>query len=110
MTAVLCGASIGGSSLYAWRGTTGEPRLFLTGPLITMTSASLQRLLPENRRSEGSSLAFTVQTTGFGLGSLGVGVLPLRLTPLFGTFSAAIIVVMLGTRPRRTVGTASVTS
>ncbi|MFE0020445.1 MFS transporter [Amycolatopsis sp. NPDC059021] len=139
VVAVLCGASIAGSSLYAWRGTTGEPRLFLggfvaggvlvaanlgwagllagvtlvgvcTGPLVTVASVNLQRLLPERRRSEGFSLAFTVQATGFGLGSLGVGVLPLWLAPLFGTFSAATIVVMLGTRARRAIGTASVTS
>lgn len=121
---VLSGASIAGSALCAWRGKTGDPRLFLaglgtgglvlaadlgwpglvgslaliggcTGPLVAATSVNFQRLLPKNRRSAGFSLSFTVQACGFGLGSLAVGVLPLSLAPLFGVGSAAIAAGML---------------
>ncbi|WP_116200580.1 MFS transporter [Amycolatopsis circi] len=121
---VLSGASIAGSALCAWRGKTGDPRLFLaglaagglalaadlgwpglvgsltviggcTGPLVAATSVNLQRLLPKNRRSAGFSLSFTVQACGFGLGSLAVGVLPLPLAPLFGVGSAAVAAGML---------------
>ncbi|MGW4061113.1 MFS transporter [Amycolatopsis sp. NPDC004747] len=137
--AVLSGASIAGSALYAWRGRTGDPRLFLagfvaggltlaadlgwpgllasvavigacTGPLVAATSVNLQRLLPKNRRSAGFSLSFTVQAAGFGLGSLAVGVLPLWVTPLFGVFAAAIAGGMLVWKPARAIGTVSVTS
>ncbi|WP_086851053.1 MFS transporter [Amycolatopsis kentuckyensis] len=137
--AVLSGASIAGSALYAWRGKTGDPRLFLagfvaggltlaadfgwpgliasvaviggcTGPLVAATSVNLQRLLPKNRRSAGFSLSFTVQAAGFGLGSLAVGVLPLWVTPLFGVFAAAIAGGMLVRKPARAIGTVSVTS
>ncbi|MEU7789298.1 MFS transporter [Amycolatopsis sp. NPDC049159] len=137
--AVLSGASILGSALYAWRGKTGDPRLFLggfvagglalaadlgwpgliasialiggcTGPLVAATSVNLQRLLPKNRRSAGFSLSFTVQACGFGLGSLAVGVLPLWLAPLFGVFAAAIAGGMLVVKPARAIGTVSVTS
>lgn len=117
VVAVLCGASIVGSALYAWRGKVGRPRLFLagfvvggtvvaanlgwaglvagvvlvgvaTGPLVAVASVNMQRLLPENRRSEGFSLSFTVQSCGFGLGSLAVGVLPLWLAPVPGVAAA----------------------
>ncbi|SEB37869.1 Major Facilitator Superfamily protein [Amycolatopsis tolypomycina] len=137
--AVLSGASIAGSALYAWRGKTGDPRLFLggfvvgalalaadlgwpgliasvaliggcTGPLVAATSVNLQRLLPKNRRSAGFSLSFTVQACGFGLGSLAVGVLPLWLAPVFGAFAAAIAGGMLVVKPARTIGAVSVTS
>jgi hypothetical protein len=137
--AVLSGASILGSALYAWRGKTGDARLFLggfvvgglvlaadlgwpglvasvaviggcTGPLVAATSVNLQRLLPKNRRSAGFSLSFTVQSAGFGLGSLAVGVLPLWLAPLFGVFAAAIAGAMLVRKPGRAIGTVSVTS
>ncbi|HET6711878.1 MFS transporter [Amycolatopsis sp.] len=137
--AVLSGASIVGSALYAWRGKTGDPRLFLggfvvgglvlaadlgwpgllasvaviggcTGPLVAATSVNLQRLLPKNRRSAGFSLSFTVQACGFGLGSLAVGVLPLWLAPVFGAFAAAIAGGMLVGKPARAIGTVSVTS
>jgi MFS family permease len=137
--AVLTGASIAGSALYAWRGKTGDPRLFLGGfvaggialaadlgwagllasvavigacggPLVAATSVNLQRLLPKNRRSAGFSLSFTVQSAGFGLGSLAVGVLPLWLAPLFGVFAAAIAGGMLVAKPARAIGTMSVTS
>jgi MFS family permease len=137
--AVLSGASIVGSALYAWRGKTGDPRLFLggfiagglalaadlgwpglvgsvavigacTGPLVATTSVNLQRLLPKNRRSAGFSLSFTVQAAGFGLGSLSVGVLPLWLAPLFGVFASAIAGGMLVLKPARAIGTMSVTS
>ncbi|WP_410608542.1 MFS transporter [Amycolatopsis sp. lyj-109] len=136
---VLSGASIAGSALYAWRGKTGDPRLFLggfvagglvlavdlgwpgllasvaviggcTGPLVAATSVNLQRLLPKNRRSAGFSLSFTVQAAGFGLGSLAVGVLPLWVTPLFGVFAAAIAGGMLVLKSGRAIGTVSVTS
>ncbi|UOZ08673.1 MFS transporter [Amycolatopsis sp. WQ 127309] len=137
--AVLSGASIVGSALYAWRGKTGDPRLFLggfivgglalagdfgwpgliasvaviggcTGPLVAATSVNLQRLLPKNRRSAGFSLSFTVQACGFGLGSLAVGVLPLWLAPVFGVFAAAIAGAMLVAKPAGAIGTTSVTS
>jgi hypothetical protein len=137
--AVLTGASIAGSALYAWRGKIGDPRLFLGGfvvgglvltadlgwpglvasvavigasggPLVAATSLNLQRLLPKNRRSAGFSLSFTVQSAGFGLGSLAVGVLPLWLAPLFGVFAAAIAGAMLVAKPARAIGTMSVTS
>jgi MFS family permease len=128
--AVLTGASIAGSGLYAWRGKTGDARLFLagfvvgglvlsadlgwpgllasvavigacTGPLVAATSVNLQRLLPKNRRSAGFSLSFTVQAGGFALGSLAVGVLPLWLAPLAGVFAAAIAGAMLVVKPRQ---------
>jgi MFS family permease len=137
--AVLCGASIAGSAVYAWRGKTGDARLFLagfvvgglalaadfgwpgliasvavigacTGPLVAATSVNLQRLLPKNRRSAGFSLSFTVQACGFGLGSLSVGVLPLWLAPLFGVFAAAVTGAMLVAKPARAIGTMSVRS
>ncbi|MCR6486941.1 MFS transporter [Amycolatopsis sp. OK19-0408] len=137
--AVLCGASLVGGALYAWRGKVGDPRLFLTGfvvggivlaadfgwpgllasvavigvcggPLVAATSVNLQRLLPKNRRSAGFSLSFTVQSCGFGLGSLAVGVLPLWLPPLFGAFAAAVAGAMLVRKPARAIGTVSVTS
>jgi hypothetical protein len=137
--AVLSGASIAGSALYAWRGKTGDARLFLagfvagglalagdfgwpgllislavigacTGPLFAATSVNLQRLLPKNRRSAGFSLSFTVQACGFGLGSLAVGVLPLWLAPLLGVFAAAVTGGMLVAKPARTIGTMSVRS
>ncbi|WP_245757261.1 MFS transporter [Amycolatopsis xylanica] len=138
--AILCGASIAGNATYAWRGTTGDARLFLagfmaggaivaadlgwaglivgivmvglcTGPLATVASVNLQALLPESRRSEGFSVAFTVQAAGFGLGSLAVGVLPLWMSPLFGVVAAAATCGMLAGRARRAVvGTVSVTS
>jgi MFS family permease len=137
--AVLCGASIAGSALYAWRGKTGDARLFLagfvvgglglaadfgwpglivsvavigacTGPLVAATSVNLQRLLPKNRRSAGFSWSFTVQACGFGIGSLAVGVLPLWLAPLFGVFAAAVTGGMLVAKPARAIGTMSVRS
>ncbi|RSN37752.1 MFS transporter [Amycolatopsis sp. WAC 01416] len=136
---VLCGASLGGSALYAALGKAGDPRLFLagfvlggivvsagfgwagllggvaliglcTGPLMAVSSVNLQKLLPERRRSEGFSLAFTVQASGFGLGSLAIGVLPVWLAPLFGVLAALVSCAMLVARPRRAIGTPSVTS
>ncbi len=136
---VLCAASVTGSALYAARGKVGDPRLFLagfvlggivvsagfgwagllggvaliglcTGPLMAVSSVNLQKLLPERRRSEGFSLAFTVQASGFGLGSLAIGVLPVWLCPLLGVLAALVSCAMLVARPRRTIGTPSVTS
>ncbi|MFC9255296.1 MFS transporter [Amycolatopsis thailandensis] len=127
---VLCAASITGSALYAARGKVGDPRLFLagfviggivvsaglgwagllggvalvglcTGPLMAVSSVNLQKLLPERRRSEGFSLAFTVQASGFGLGSLAIGVLPVALAPLLGV-GAAVVAVGLQIRKRVT--------
>ncbi|MFI5607400.1 MFS transporter [Amycolatopsis sp. NPDC051903] len=148
VVAVLCGASITGSAVYAWRGR-GGPRLFLTafiaggalvaadlgwpgllagvvlvgavtGPLVTIASVHIQRLLPENRRSEGFSVSFTVQSCGYGLGSLAVGVLPLWLAPLLGVVVSTATIVLLFPRggrrcdadaeSRATIGTASATS
>ncbi|WP_326567058.1 MFS transporter [Amycolatopsis rhabdoformis] len=120
VVAVLCGASVAGSALYAWRGRDRGARTFLacfvvggtlvaanlgwsglvvgvvlvgsaTGPLVTIASVNMQRLLPEARRSEGFSVSFTVQSAGFGAGALAVGVLPLWLAPLFGVVAAASI-------------------
>ncbi|MFF4595140.1 MFS transporter [Amycolatopsis sp. NPDC001319] len=120
VVALLCGASIAGSAIYAWRGRDLGPRLFLagfvvggtlvaanlgwaglvagvvliggaTGPLVTIASVNMQRVLPESRRSEGFSVSFTVQSCGFGLGSLAVGVLPLWLAPLLGVTAALSI-------------------
>jgi MFS family permease len=142
--AVLCGASIAGGALYAWRGSRlGPPRAqavallsgfiaggtvvgvnlgwpgliagivvigHCTGPLVTVASVQMQRLLPETRRSEGFSLTFAVQSTGFGLGSLSIGVLPLHLAPLLGAVSAGVACAMLAGRPKAAVGTLSATS
>lgn len=58
---------------------------------MTIASVNMQRLLPEDRRSEGFSVSFTVQSCGFGLGSLAVGVLPLWLAPLLGVAAALSI-------------------
>ncbi|MBB5853717.1 MFS transporter [Amycolatopsis umgeniensis] len=136
---VLCAASITGSALYAVRGKVGDPRLFLagfvlggivvsaglgwagllggvaligvcTGPLMAVSSVNLQKLLPERRRAEGFSLAFTVQASGFGLGSLAIGVLPVWLCPLLGVLAALVSCGMLVAHPRRAIGTPSVTS
>lgn len=122
--AVLSGSSIVGSALYAWRGARWKPNLFLggfvlggvsvaadlgwpgliagamliglsVGPLVTTASVAMQRLLPEGRRSEGFSVSFAVQGTGFALGSLTVGVLPLWLAPLLGSVSSAAAFVLL---------------
>ncbi|WP_410662645.1 MFS transporter [Amycolatopsis sp. lyj-84] len=135
---VLCVASITGSALYAARGKAGDPRLFLagfvlggivvsagfgwavllggvaliglcTGPLMAVSSVNLQKLLPERRRAEGFSLAFTVQASGFGLGSLAIGVLPVWLCPLLGVLAALVSCGMLVAHPRA-IGTPSVTS
>ncbi|WP_232376432.1 MFS transporter [Amycolatopsis aidingensis] len=126
LVAVLCGASVAGSGLFAWRGRVGRPAAlaclgcFLagavpvgfdlgwtgllagvvligacTGPLLTIASVRLQGLLPPARRAEGFSFAFAVQATGFGLGSLSVGLLPLTLPPLLGAVSAALTCAML---------------
>ncbi|WP_243769853.1 MFS transporter [Amycolatopsis acidicola] len=126
--AVLSGASIVGSALYAWRAPRWAPirqaTLLLcgfvvsgclvaanlgwaglligaallgccTGPLVTVASVQLQRLLPEGRRAEGFSLSFAVQGTGFALGSLSLGLLPLWAAPLLGVVSSATACVML---------------
>lgn len=90
----LAGFVLGGlvvSVNFGWAGLLGGVALIglCTGPLMAVSSVNLQRLLPERRRSEGFSLAFTVQSSGFGLGSLAIGVLPLWLAPLLGVASAA---------------------
>ncbi|SFP76412.1 hypothetical protein SAMN05421810_103341 [Amycolatopsis arida] len=129
--AVLCGASVLGGALFAWRGrpTAGAARIFLgcfvtggllvavdlgwpgllagvalvggcTGPLLTTASVRLQALLPECRRAEGFSVAFVVQGTGFALGSLSVGLLPLWAGPALGAGSAAFVCALLAGRRR----------
>ncbi|WP_210769519.1 MFS transporter [Qaidamihabitans albus] len=131
IVAVLCGSSIAGSAVFAWRGRTTPvaARVFLgvfvgggvlvsldlgwpgllagvvlvgacTGPLLTVATVNLQRLLPPGRRSEGFSVAFAVQATGFALGSLSVGLLPLALAPLLGAGSAALACAMLSRTER----------
>ncbi|GAB2899067.1 MFS transporter [Streptomyces mayteni] len=118
--AVLCGASIVGGALFAWRGrpTPAAAPAFLacfvagslllarplgwagllaavvlvgvvTGPLLTVVSVRLQELLPAGRRAEGFAIGFVVQGTGFGLGSLAVGVLPLTAATLIAAATAA---------------------
>ncbi|SFA75775.1 hypothetical protein SAMN05216266_101253 [Amycolatopsis marina] len=130
IVAVLSGASIGGSALFAWRGRTTRASaiVFLcgfvlggvlvavvpgwagllmgvalvgacVGPLLTVASVRLQRLLPEGRRAEGFSVAFAVNASGFGIGSLTVGLLPLHLAPLLGAGSAALACAILVARP-----------
>ncbi|GAB3578015.1 MFS transporter [Amycolatopsis endophytica] len=97
---MLTGFVLGGSVLAA---DLGWPGLFTgaalvggcTGPLLTVASVRLQRLLPEGRRAEGFSTAFVVQGSGFGLGSLSVGVLPLWLAPALGVVSSATACAML---------------
>jgi hypothetical protein len=97
---LLCGFIAGGSVLAA---DLGRPGLLggvalvgvCTGPLLTVATVRLQRLLPESRRSEGFSLAFVVQSTGFGFGSLSIGLLPVRFAPLLGVLSAAVTCAML---------------
>jgi MFS family permease len=112
----LLGGFIAGGSLVGvnlgWPGLIGGIVVIglCTGPLVTVASVQMQRLLPEARRSEGFSLSFSVQATGFGLGSLSVGLLPLQLAPLFGALSAALACAMLVRRSGSTVGTSSVTS
>lgn len=127
--AVLSGASIVGSGLYAWRmpafaptrqavvllagfmvggsvvaldlgwpGLLGGAALIglCTGPLVTVASVRLQRLLPPGRRATGFSLSFAVQGAGFALGSLSIGLLPLQAAPALGVMSSATACVMLG--------------
>ncbi|ROS41278.1 MFS transporter [Amycolatopsis thermoflava] len=96
----LAGFVAGGSVLAAdlgWAGLLTGAALVGggTGPLLTIASVRLQRLLPEGRRAEGFSAAFVVQATGFGLGSLSVGVLPLSLAPTLGVVSSACACAML---------------
>ncbi|AIJ26966.1 MFS transporter [Amycolatopsis methanolica] len=96
----LAGFAAGGSVLAAdlgWAGLLIGAALIGagTGPLLTIASVRLQRLLPEGRRAEGFSAAFVVQATGFGLGSLSVGVLPLSLAPTLGVVSSACACAML---------------
>ncbi|RZQ65470.1 MFS transporter [Amycolatopsis suaedae] len=81
-----------------------------TGPLVTVAVVELQAILPPRRRSEGFSVSFVVQASGFGLGSLTVGVLPLWLAPLLGGASALVTCGMLGVRSRQTVGSAPAAS
>jgi hypothetical protein len=97
---LLCGFIAGGSVLAADLGRSGllgGAALVgvCTGPLLTVATVRLQRLLPESRRSEGFSLAFVVQSTGFGFGSLSIGLLPVRFAPLLGVLSAAVTCAML---------------
>lgn len=91
--ALLGGFAVGGVVVAAdlgWPGLLAGVALIglCTAPLLTVASVRLQELLPESRRSAGFSVSFAVQATGFGIGSLSVGVLPLELAPLFGAVSA----------------------
>jgi MFS family permease len=112
---LLIGFIVGGSLVavnLGWPGLTGGIVVIglCTGPLVTVASVQMQLLLPKKRRSEGFSLSFSVQSTGFGLGSLTVGLLPLQLAPLLGAVSAVVACAMLIRRPSPTVGTLSANS
>lgn len=103
---VLLAGFVAGGCVVAFAGTW--PGLFAgvalvgccTGPLVTVASTRMQALLPEARRAEGFSVSFAVQSTGFGLGSLSVGVLPLTVAPLLGAVSAVAAATILATTAR----------
>lgn len=95
----LCGFVVGGVLVAIGAGWAGLLVGACTGPLLTVASVRLQRLLPEGRRSEGFSVAFAVNASGFGIGSLTVGLLPLHLAPLLGAGSAGLACVILVVRP-----------
>jgi hypothetical protein len=105
---LLLGFVAGGSVVAAnlgWAGLLSGAALIgsCTGPLVTVASVRLQRLLPEGRRAEGFSLSFAVQGTGFALGSLSIGVLPLQLAPALGVVSSALACAMLALLTSRRV-------
>ncbi|RKN46904.1 MFS transporter [Streptomyces hoynatensis] len=130
--ATLCGSSIVGGALFAWRGrpAAGCAAAFLgcflagslvltaqgrwaglvaavvliggcTGPLLTVASLQIQRLLPPGRRAEGFSVSFVVQGTGFGLGSLAIGALSLPVAALLAATTAALACAGVLRRTRR---------
>ncbi|WP_236790499.1 MFS transporter [Amycolatopsis sp. GM8] len=117
---LLAGFITGGSIVAAnldWAGLfTGAALIGVcTGPLVTIASVRLQRLLPEGRRAEGFSLSFAIQGTGFAIGSLTLGLLPLQLVPALGVVSSAAACAMLalpisreGQHDRRGRGTGDV--
>lgn len=97
---LLCGFILGGSVVAAnlgWAGLLGGAAIIglCTGPLVTVASVQLQRLLPDGRRAEGFSLSFAVQGTGFALGSLSLGLLPLWAAPSLAIVSSATACAML---------------
>ncbi|WP_235022544.1 MFS transporter [Amycolatopsis alkalitolerans] len=96
LTGFIAGGSVVAADL-GWAGLlTGAAAIgACTGPLVTLASVQLQRLLPEGRRAEGFSLSFAVQGTGFALGSLSIGVLPLWLAPALAVVSSAVACAML---------------
>ncbi|AOS63995.1 hypothetical protein TL08_15965 [Actinoalloteichus hymeniacidonis] len=71
--------SVTNSAAVGWGWVGLLPGLALvglcTGPLLSLSSISLQYVLPESRRSEGFSVAFVVQSVGFVSGSFSIGVL-----------------------------------
>jgi MFS family permease len=104
--AIMVAAALGWPGLIAGIVVIGV----CTAPLVTVASVQLQRLLPKEHRSEGFSLSFAVQASGFGLGSLSVGLLPLPVASLLGVLSAGVACAMLVARPATAVGTPSATS
>lgn len=71
-----------------------------TGPLFSTASVQLQRVLPDQRRAEGFSVAYVVQSAGFGLGSFSLAVLPLTVALLLGAASAVAVAGTLAIRAR----------
>ncbi len=69
-----------------------------TAPLLSVAVVQLQQILPEPRRAAGFSVAFVVQSSGFGLGSLAVAALPLTVAVLAGALSAFAVMCALAVR------------
>jgi MFS family permease len=101
-TAIACLVSfIVGGSLVAF--DLGWPGLLIglvlvgagTGPLLSVASVQLQRILPKRRKSTGFSVAYLVQSVGFGLGSLTLAQLPLTAAVLLGTCSSFLVLSAL---------------
>ncbi|MFI0464785.1 MFS transporter [Saccharopolyspora sp. 5N102] len=80
-----------------WPGLLGGLVLvgICTGPLLSVASVQLQRILPKQRRSAGFSVAYVVQSLGFGLGALTLAQLPLTAAILLGAFSAFLALCAL---------------
>lgn len=66
-----------------------------TGPLLSVASVNLQRILPRQRKSTGFSVAYIIQSAGFGLGALSLAWLPLTAAVLAGGASSVIVLLFL---------------